>query len=952
LTKDILFEYSSFAMNNFLILLFFLSNAFINHSLISQEIQKKEFFFLSKFQPLDTEPNPEIEQSIQEELARKINNSKIQVKNSSGGTLEDRIKESKALGGKFLIEGYYSRGKETGNLNLYLAIFDPETKKIIDAYTLDDEVYNLEGLSLDQNELKETDAKRIAKFTNKANLNLKTNPNRKERSENIEQYLTGNSKLGPRLQAYVRSDDRATEEALENVFDLLQSQVTTSTTKTSKKTNEAPNIVSVLSHKQMEDFGRISINDILYQLPGFSPGQINERRTVHARGLYEGWNNNHLLMLVDGVQMNESFYGSALTWEITPLNMIKSLEVIRGPGSALYGSNATNGVVSINTFSGKDLKGTIKTRARIGDYGTKIYDFITGNKGELFSHVLSFNSYETNGNEFSNYDGSGRTDVFGFLQKNSFKDNRSSYYVFSKLEGEGKLKGLSFQFHRQEWNFQTFNGWLQNIPDSSERLKEGRNAFILKYSNPITDKLSQEYVIKYDAHFWDFNAKFYPIGSEDFPSGMQENLKTSVDNIFSRAQVTYSFGNGGSFVGGVEANRISYLGDKFHTSNADLNLLGSNENFPGNLTLPLDPFMDWIKNKPILKFAPFAQVTSGRLFSKMVEFTVGVRYDEISTHFRGIDMPYKDTLGVPNIDIYDPISENVFTRAVPSRLLGPPFVTNEKRTYRRTSPRVGVVLFLSDRLTFKFMGGRAFREPAPGELFGINTYIGGSNNPRSLSPEVIKTIESGLDWAPSSHLNIRLNGFQTRFENVIDYNGTSNAVSNVYTQGQRGIETEVLFQFKYFNGFVNYSRFYRYLDHNLDASISKHPREVVISPASRANIGVSGEWKKFQSSFALERQGMVARKTSDLGEIDPLTGLALENTFSNPYQFPAYRPAKVPAWFNLNLRFSYRFTDYMKIALNVYNATNSTQFLVQRANYPFDYNRDGRRVMLDFQANF
>ena len=104
--------------------------------------------------------------------------------------------------------------------------------------------------------------------------------------------------------------------------------------------DEAPNIVSVISDKEIRDYGRVSINDILFQLPGFAPSQVNDRRTVSSRGMYEGWNNNHLLMLVDGVQHNDLFYGTALTWEITPLNMIKSLEVIRGPGSALYGTNA------------------------------------------------------------------------------------------------------------------------------------------------------------------------------------------------------------------------------------------------------------------------------------------------------------------------------------------------------------------------------------------------------------------------------------------------------------------------------------------------------------------------------------------------------------------------------------------------------------------------------------
>ena len=63
------------------------------------------------------------------------------------------------------------------------------------------------------------------------------------------------------------------------------------------------------------------------------------------------------------------------------------------------------------------------------------------------------------------------------------------------------------------------------------------------------------------------------------------------------------------------------------------------------------------------------------------------------------------------------------------------------------------------------MIGRAFREPSPGELFGVNTYVGGSNNPRVLSPEIIKTAEVAVDWTINSNFNLRVNGFNTRFEN-------------------------------------------------------------------------------------------------------------------------------------------------------------------------------------------
>ncbi|MBK9499102.1 MAG: hypothetical protein IPO06_06945 [Leptospiraceae bacterium] len=54
----------------------------------------------------------------------------------------------------------------------------------------------------------------------------------------------------------MQTNEKAAEQAATEVFDLLQGQVTVSATKIAKKTNEAPNIVSVISDKQIKDYGR------------------------------------------------------------------------------------------------------------------------------------------------------------------------------------------------------------------------------------------------------------------------------------------------------------------------------------------------------------------------------------------------------------------------------------------------------------------------------------------------------------------------------------------------------------------------------------------------------------------------------------------------------------------------------------------------------------------------
>lgn len=923
--------------------------------LFSQELSKERVVFLSNFQPFRSEKNSKIENQIYESLRSKFEANAYKVIPTNGSNLSENLRYAKSNDSAFLIEGYYQAGTDLKNLSIYVQIYNPATGYIIDAITIVDENDIIEGVQLDPKELKEKDETIIAKISNKVSTSVRTNLSRKENRENINQNLL-TTKLAEKNKFPISDANKAAEEATADVFNLLQNQVTTSATKIAKKTSEAPNVVSVISHKEISDYGRVSINDILYQLPGFSPSQDYDRRTVSSRGAFEGWNNNHLLVLMDGIQFNDSLYGSAYTWEITPLNMIKSLEVIRGPGSALYGSNATNGVVSINTFSGSDLGGGIKTRIRGGNAGTRIYDIITGNKGNLFSYVASYNSYQTDGNNYKSYDGSSRTDPAfpNYLQKFTTNDARDNSYLFTKIEGEGVLKGLSIQYHRQNWNFQTGQGWLWRTPDIKEAMAESRQILTMKYTKNITDNLIQEYAVKYQNRSIDWNTRYAENGAYAgyYPAGITEYLKTGSNDIFGRGQLTYIFPNGGTALGGVEANQFSYTGDKEHYSN--INLSDSVNAFPpndGSALTKQRPWLEWIKNKPIPKVAVFAQATTGKLLNRSLEFTLGIRYDETQVRFRGVDQPRSSLLGTPSITDTDPTTGTQTNYPIPPQYLGSPFVPNEKRTFRRTSPRLGVVYTVSSNLTLKLMAGKAFREPSITEMFGYNTFSLASN-PRKLKPEIIHTYEAGVDWFVNKYINLRANLFRTRYENQIAYSvANSNLSTNLYTLITGGVESEALVSYKNFSGFANFSYNKRINEFIQDRTISINKTETTWVPSHTANAGITWTDQKFMTSLSVERQGAVYRRNSDLGPVDPLFG---NNTSIPPYNYnyPVYRPKTVAPWISFNFRFMYKWNDKLEMGLNIMNLLNSYQTLAKNNNYPFDYVREGRRFLFDVTATF
>src|SRR5438132_10887518 len=148
--------------------------------------------------------------------------------------------------------------------------------------------------------------------------------------------------------AAARADEPADLEFL-RLEDLMDIQVR-APSKLEMPVRDAPTVGTAVSREQIESYGWLSLNDILYKQPGFAPSQDYERLTVSSRGLHEGWNNNHLLLLIDGIPHNNNVNLTAYTWEITPLVLAQTIEVTRGAGSSLYGSTAMNGIIAINTI--------------------------------------------------------------------------------------------------------------------------------------------------------------------------------------------------------------------------------------------------------------------------------------------------------------------------------------------------------------------------------------------------------------------------------------------------------------------------------------------------------------------------------------------------------------------------------------------------------------------------
>jgi iron complex outermembrane receptor protein len=142
-----------------------------------------------------------------------------------------------------------------------------------------------------------------------------------------------------------------------SIEELMRIEIT-SVSRRQQRASDAAAAVFVISRDDIRRSGMKTIPDVLRLAPGVNVAQINANKwAVSARG-FNGLYANRLLVLVDGRSIYTRLFAGVL-WDTGDLLLddIDRIEVIRGPGAALWGANAVNGVINIITRSAADTLG-------------------------------------------------------------------------------------------------------------------------------------------------------------------------------------------------------------------------------------------------------------------------------------------------------------------------------------------------------------------------------------------------------------------------------------------------------------------------------------------------------------------------------------------------------------------------------------------------------------------
>jgi vitamin B12 transporter len=255
-------------------------------------------------------------------------------------------------------------------------------------------------------------------------------------------------------------------------------------TRTENPLKDLANSISLIDSAEISARNKLVVFDLLKEEYGInytSQGGANKLASIYIRG----GNANHTLILVDGIELNmTNDPGNSYDFSFLPTDNVEKIEVLRGPQSTLYGSNAMAGVINIITQKGYGSP-KFSLSAEGGSYGT--YRGLADVSGSIdnFNYSVALSRFKTEGfsSASSNYgntekDGSDNynlTSRFGLniLQNSGIIDNLdfNLFYRFSKgssaYDQWGGLHGddPTYVFHEQETalrgeaNANLFNGF-------------------------------------------------------------------------------------------------------------------------------------------------------------------------------------------------------------------------------------------------------------------------------------------------------------------------------------------------------------------------------------------------------------------------------------------------------------------------------------------------------------
>ena len=546
---------------------------------------------------------------------------------------------------------------------------------------------------------------------------------------------------------------------------------------TTKLVAQSAAVTSVITAEQITAMGATELHEVLETVPGMhvTIQPITNDYSYTLRGI-RNETNSEVLLLINGTRFSVPYQGTHMAGMIMPVENIQRVEVIRGPGSALYGADAFAGVINIITKKANDIDG-INIGARGGNADTKSTWGQYGGKWQGWDVAASL-QYSHNG-----VDPDRIIKADALSQIDSALDNINPALAPNVSQAPGPM-----QTQNERWN-----GHLN---------------------------LQRKH---WDLGFWAFNEADY---------GLRAGAAGSLDNL--------GRGNGANYLADVRYSTEDDIDNwelQTHASFLHTDVIANIYGAPPGAVLPIDNngnvnqstnfvafpnglrFLAGFKNTiPTFEFTAIYKGLPDHIIRMVSSF----RYEEMNTQeARNYGPGVIDgatLLGLPAINLAGDLRS----------LTGTPFSFNRDRhrdiwsvaaqdewqlarDWHLTTglrfdhysdfgstlnPRAALVWDITPKLTGKLLYGQAYRAPSFLEQYQQNStlFLG---NP-SLSPETIATTELAFDYHPTKTLRTALNLYHYEIHDLISGPiTTSTALTEQNTKGQDGYGSEFEWDWKF-----------------------------------------------------------------------------------------------------------------------------------------------------------
>ncbi len=315
-------------------------------------------------------------------------------------------------------------------------------------------------------------------------------------------------------------------------------------TQTKQNEHYQPYIISVFEAKELEKLGVSTLKEALLLVPGVDMATDNfNNQTPIFRGS-NPFAYGQSKLLIDGVLVNNLFFDSYSEYLSMPIEMIKRIEVIRGPGSKVDGINAYAGSINVVTYAEdfEEFESSDKAVFKYGSYDYRMGGFVKNFKSKDFKTHIDFYYQKDNKNISSGPDGLSQG-ALGPANVALSQSGEAPLWLDEYSLGldvrykDFRLKARILQ-HKQGSAY----GINLALPQENDRMKLPSYYTELGYMKKIRNfKIDIKAGVKYDA--FDSKAKLAPdnlvLGSVTFPDGIYGEHYAKQRVVYQSTYVRY-----------------------------------------------------------------------------------------------------------------------------------------------------------------------------------------------------------------------------------------------------------------------------------------------------------------------------------------------------------------------------------------------------------------------------